>query len=246
MLQIPPHIVARWISEGIQDIEFVRLRLVIEQILKEHVTQSEEEISETAEEFQHKIYDSLCRIQEEQKQHGVEPTFTFDSSTGDIYIKSSNREAINILNKLIGLSPEGFEVFCAKVLSALGANGIRVGGVKDGGIDFIGYGLPVSNISTPALYQSSPLVIGQAKRYKAENLISVHDLRSFLGAGLISSDRSIREQERYGLFSPVVYAFWTTSDFNHDAHLFAIQSGMWHLNGIALAQLTIRLKIHIN
>ncbi|MGO8925847.1 MAG: hypothetical protein ACLQU3_02975 [Limisphaerales bacterium] len=43
--------------------------------------------------------------------------------------------------------------------------------------------------------------------------------------------------------TPVLLAFWTTSDFTPQAKQCARELGIWHLNGIGLAQLAIRVGL---
>lgn len=246
MADLPPSIIAEWISEEWQSPDYVPLRRALEQVLNTHsVTKSEEETAELAEKIEEVVLNKLLERKEEQIAKGIEPTFELEISVGDNYIKSDNIVAKKTLGRLKRLSPEDFEKFCADVLTALGANGIRVGGVKDNGIDFIGYDLPTSNIITPALNLSKPIVLGQAKRYP-DRRIELYEVRSFLGAALIKLDDIRREKSRYGLFSPAVFAFWTTSNFTGDALEFSTKSGLWTLSGLALAQLAIKLNLDIS
>jgi len=245
MAELPPIVIADWISEELQSTDFILLRRAVEQVLTNHsVTKSEEETAELAEKVDSVVLDKLRFKQQEQQEKGIEPTFELDISTGDTYIKSTNLIAKKTLNRLKKLSPEDFEDFCVQVLSCLGASAIRVGGANDDGIDFIGYDLPTGQIVTPAINLSRPIVLGQAKRYP-DKKVDVHEVRSFLGAALVKLEDIKREKSRYGLHSPAVFAFWTTSNFTDSALKFSSKSGLWILGGLALAQLAIRLNLNI-
>jgi restriction endonuclease Mrr len=245
MAELPPSIIAEWISEEIRNSEFILLRRVLEQVLNDNsVTKSEEETAELAEKLESIVLNKLREKQEEQLDKGIEPTFELDVSIGDTYIKSTNLIAKKTLGKLKRLSPLEFEDFCVLILSSLGASALRVGGTNDDGIDFIGYELPTSKFITPALNLSKPIVLGQAKRYP-DRKIDVHDVRSFLGAALVKLDEIRREKSRYGLHAPAIFAFWTTSNFTDSALKFSSKSGIWILGGLALAQLAIKLDLEI-
>jgi hypothetical protein len=42
-------------------------------------------------------------------------------------------------------------------------------------------------------------------------------------------------QEKLGPLTPVVFAFWTTSDFDPNAKRFARDVGLWYMDGLTLA-----------
>jgi restriction endonuclease Mrr len=238
-----PYNIARWIADGIQSTSYVPLRSEIEFALKTHIPAwSEEIIAETAEKYESNIFQELEKITDLTKRDGVEPSFLLDGEPGTAYIKGENLEAISILNIIKKKTPDEFEQFCADLLSLLGGITRKVGRSGDGGVDFIATDLPVSNHKFMALQGGFPIVIGQAKRYKEDNFVSVNDVRDFLGGAMLKQDEIKRENERFGLFSPVIYAFWSTSDFTLPAYEFMREAGIWYLGGLALAQLTL----HIN
>ncbi len=241
-----PYVVASWIASEIQDQAYVTLRSVIELTLRLHIgSMSEEGVADLAEELEVDVFRNLQLITDQLLRVGTESSFLLDGDPGSAYIKVQNQKAVKLLTYLKSMSPAEFEGFCAKILTRLGANARSTGKTNDGGVDFVATDIPISNENSLALKMSYPLLVGQAKRYKENNLVSVTDLRAFLGGALIKADEIKRQEERFGLYSPTIFAFWTTSDFNMPARKFAVDSGLWCLNGLSLAQLTIKLDLDI-
>jgi len=185
----------------------------------------------------------LGEITDELELYGTEPSFLLEGEPGTAYIKAQNVEAVETLIKLKLLSPMEFEQFCSEMLRNLGATANTVGGTGDGGVDFIAFNLPIGKIDIAALHACYPTVIGQAKRYN-DRFITVTDLRCFLGGALIKADEIKRTYDRYGIFSPTAYAFWTTSEFHNSAREFARNAGLWCLGGLSLAQLSLRIGLN--
>lgn len=230
-----PHNVANWIAEGLPGSEIRSLRTAIAQVIKLHAPGiSDEFVAEYAETLEPEVYVELGVVEGQNLDHGVLASFQLEGEANSAYIRPVHLQARIVLERIRGLSPIGFEDFCAKLLDGLGASSKRVGGTNDGGVDFEAVNVPLRN-DMPALYRCRPRVIGQAKRYSPSNLVSLSEVRSFLGAALIRAD----EQRRGGglsLYAPLVFAFWTTSDLNRGALDFAKQAGIWYLSGVALAQ----------
>jgi restriction endonuclease Mrr len=238
------YIVAQWISSSIRDEGFLPLRVVLELVLVERWQgKSAEEIAEHAELVEHDVYHKLDLIAEQLTREGTEPPFTLEGDPGTAYIRAINVDSLVILERLRDLEPIQFEQFCADALTALGATARRTGGTGDGGVDFTASNLPVSNCAFAPTSVCRPIVIGQAKRYTGQ--ITVTDLRSFLGGAILKADEMRRIDEDLGLFSPVIYAFWTTSGFTADARVFARRMGIWALSGVSLAQLALRLGVSV-
>lgn len=246
MAEPKPHIVARWISEEIGNVEFLRLHDVVEQVLSQHlVGWSREAVAELSEELVPEVFVHLGRIRDHNVDQGIEPTYELSEELGAAYIKGLPSRAPELLAQLRNIEPKRFERFCARVLIEMGAEGSDVGGTKDGGVDFIAFNLPVARHAGAAFRGSYPIVLGQSKRYGQNRLVSVSDLRSFVGAAVVREDQLKRVDERFGIYTPVVYAFWTTSDFTGEGRAYAKRAGLWCLGSLALAQVTLRLGIDI-
>jgi restriction endonuclease Mrr len=238
-----PFYIARWIADGILEQHFITLQVAIETALVKNMPDlSEEKMTDLAEKCESEVFSSLGEITDELKFNGTEPSFLLEGEPGTAYIKGQNVEAVQTLLSLKKLSPKEFEQFCSDLLNGLGATAKTVGGANDGGVDFIAYNLPVGKIDIAALHACYPIIIGQAKRYN-DKFISITDLRGFLGGALIRADEIKRTYDRYGIFSPTAYAFWTTSEFHHSAREFARNAGLWCLGGLSLAQLALRIGL---
>jgi restriction endonuclease Mrr len=241
-----PYYVARWISVELRDAAFRPLRSVIEEVIARRlVACSVEEIAERSEALADSVFVQLGIVAEQDADRGVERTFELDGDSGDAYIRAANTEAAQILERLRALTPRGFEQFCARLLTTLGGKGETVGRVRDGGVDFLALEFPCGRSDGPAFRRASSVVVGQAKRYQEDNLVSELEVREFLGGALVRAD-DIRRDNGLGLMSPVVFAFWTTSELNANAVTFARRSGIWYLGGLALAQLASRSGLTID
>jgi hypothetical protein len=246
MSELKAHVLAKWVSDDLADSNFVPLRMVLERALGEHIPDwSEERVADVAEKLEAEALGELRTIAEGLRQLGTEPPFVVAGEPGAIYIRAENMSARQVLASIKSLTGREFEDFCAALLEALGAASKVVGGSGDGGIDFTAYDLPVAKVETLAVRGSYPFVVGQAKRYLDGNLVSVNALRDFLGGAVVRADTIRREFERFGLFSPAVFAFWTTSSFTAAGRRFAVEAGIWALDGLPLAQLAIRLGLPI-
>ncbi|MEO5359894.1 MAG: restriction endonuclease [Nitrospirota bacterium] len=237
-----PYVIAREIYNKATNITPEPIREIGIQIIGEQFRQnkSEEEITDEEEAKHTDIIKELENIIANSKEDGLEPRIEIDGE----YIHVSERPEIHmIVDKLRKLEPTEFEKYCLKLLIKLGAgDGTHTGNEKnDGGIDFIAYKLPIGgkDIIIPAHINSQTVVIGQAKRYTG-NLITETDLREFIGGAMI---QVFETRKRFGILTPIVYAYWTTSDFNPSARKFAKEMGLWYLNGLGLAQLSQRVGI---
>jgi restriction endonuclease Mrr len=247
MAEPRPYYLARWIADEIHDVSYISLRSSIEAILKSHIPEwSDEQIFEISERTEAEVFKELEKISENLISDGVEPSFMLDGEPQTAYIKGSNLLTVSVLTKIKQKTPKEFERFCADILTSLGGTTRTVGGTGDGGVDFIATNLPITGYDLPALRVSSLIVIGQAKRYQDNKFVTVNEVRDFLGGAIAHLDTLKRENARYGLFTPVLYAFWTTSDFTKPAYDFYHQCGLWGLGGLSLAQLAIRLNMNVD
>ena len=120
------------------------------------------------------------------------------------------------------------------------------GGPYDEGVDFTAFDLSLGSLPGPAPIGAKVVLIGQAKRYKTGNNVKERELREFVGAAI---KRTYKLKRMYtsqvGSLHPIVYAFWTTSDFHQSAKDFARDMGIWYLSGLALTQLAMRLGVSL-
>jgi len=207
-------------------------------------SKSPEDRAEIAESLLPRIIFSLERISTESLEDGVEPTFKLSLDERTSYLKTIESPASRFLDQLLGKTPSEFEGFCAEVLKSMGGASAVTGRSGDGGVDFVGRDLSFSADKGPAPAGARVLVIGQAKLYSRDNLISEIDLRCFVGGALRKAgDPGDNLTYRRAHLAPLVFAFWTTSDYHPSAKSYARAMGLWYLNGIGLAQLAIRLGV---
>ncbi len=164
---------------------------------------------------------------------GKAPTFEVDNEQNP-YIRSRPNPARSLLVKLRLIDPFELERVCANVLKNLGANAHTTQQTNDGGIDFVAVGLRIVAGSLGVPDACKAAVIGQAKRYKETNPIRESQLREFVGAAILRR-HELQQNGKVGPLTPVLYAFWTTSDFDPNAKRFARASGLWYLDGDTLA-----------
>lgn len=245
MGELKAGIIAEWISQDAANRDFRPLSEVITTVLTPKLrTWSPETISDIADKLHSHVTAELLLIAEDSRSNGMAPQFVIVTEGKTSHYKALDTPERQLLDSLKARSPKEFENFCGTVLDGLGANGKVVGQVHDGGIDFLGYGLPLGGDKGPAPGNSRALVLGQAKRYTTNRLISEIDLREFVG-GAVQKAAELRrtKPDSVGTLSPIVFAYWTTSDFNKTARAFARDMGLWYLNGIGLAQLAGRAGI---
>lgn len=237
-----PNDTAFWLLNLADNSEERPLELLIFEILGKRLPNVSLELrSDWAEEQLNAVADYLGTTQEEQRQEGIDPTFELSFDAGKPYFKVLSKEAIRFREALYLIGDKEFVDFCVLLLGALGAESKNVDGTGDGGVDFIGRNLPISKIPVEGLKKARLLVIGQAKHYQEGFLVKETELRDFVGGGLRRlSDHTDAVAHRGPFLAPVVFAFWTSSDFNSSAKSYGRSLGIWTLNGIALSQLALK------
>ena len=207
---------------------------------------SAEQRADLAERLLLKISDSLGQIARDSIDDGVEPSFELSSEESTLYFKVLKTDALSFRDKLLKLTPAGFEDFCASLLKKLGGDARVIGKTGDGGIDFVARNISLSGSPGPATIGAQTLVLGQAKRYARDNLVVETDLRGFVGSAMKRShDPEDVATYRRAILAPLSLAFWTTSDFQPSAKRYAKIVGLWYLNGTGLAQLALRLGVKV-
>ena len=226
-------IAARWVQEDLESLAWISLREVLLYSLKKRMGRGDEELGDIVEDNLNFVAELLRNCAAEWIVDGSAPRFEIDNDPSP-YIRLAGSPPSEIVSKLRKIDPYEFESVCANVLTALGATSRTTQRSNDGGIDFLGVNLKVvpTALSVPAT--SKTAVIGQAKRYKAGNAITETQLREFIGAATLQRHKLLREGI-IGPLSPVIFAFWTTSDFDQNARQFARELGIWYMDGVTLA-----------
>jgi hypothetical protein len=248
MSEPSPEAVALWISEEGSNDQFKSLNEVLMEVLSSRLTNlSEEAISEIAEKIEPRVIYELEEQSNQSYADGILSRYNIFLEGSTAYIKFIARPEVALLRRLQDIAPTDFENFCKQVLDKLGAQAFVEGGTNDGGIDFIAFGLSMGVLGGPAPAGAKVAVIGQAKRYATDNNITENNLRSFVGAAIRREYLlKINNPSQVGYRQPIVYAYWTTSDFNKNARIYAREMGLWYLNGLALTQLALRSGLRID
>ena len=244
MGKISPAVVSQWIEETASPSSFRPLRELVTEVLRAHTPWSDEEVAEEAESLELRVAKALEQRVEGYRCDGVIPPFEFSNDDGGAFLRGIERQDGKLLKRLRQLPSDVFEKFCAKILTRLHAESVVEGGPHDGGVDFYAVGLRLSPKVAPAPPSSMGVVLGQCKRFKEGNTVTITDLREFVGCSFRKADE-LRKMypDRFGLMTPLLLAYWTTGDFNNPAKEFAKEMGIWYLNGIGVSQLAIRIGL---
>ena len=175
-----------------------------------------------------------------QIDDGGVPIFELDPI--EPYIRRINHAHTILARKLRQLDPFYFEVVCKRILDKLGGTAENTQRTNDGGVDFFALDLHPLGSMFPVPRTASLTVIGQAKRYAENNEVTETEIRKFIGGALLRQEE-LRKENKIRVLSPVFYAFWTTSDLHVNARTFSQKMGVWHLDGLALAEYIIKLDL---
>jgi hypothetical protein len=225
---------AVWVQDELASTTWVLLRDVLFSTLRKKLAaHSDEDLWDVVESNLSFVAEHLRNCVADWVVDGSVPRFEIDNDPSP-YIRLTTEVPSEVVAKLRKIDPFEFEHVCANVLAALGATSRTTQRTKDGGIDFLGVNLKVvpTALSVPA--SSKTAVIGQAKRYKDGNAVSETQLREFVGAATLGRHKLLQDGI-IGPLSPVIFAFWTTSDFDHNAKQFARELGLWYMDGVTLA-----------
>jgi hypothetical protein len=246
LIQLNPDVAAQWLEEDCPNLAFRPVREILAECLRTRLPPqfSSDEIAELAEKLDKAVSNSLEGRTSEYRRDGIVPPFEVSSDDGKSYFKALVRPEQPLLANLRTMTPVGFEIFCKYVLLRMGAEGVAEGSPYDGGVDFYAVGMSLGEKTEPSPPTARVFVIGQSKRYAVGNDIAEVHLRGFVGGAIKKADKFRgRYPDRFGLLTPLLLAFWTTSDFTPSAKTFAKEIGIWYLNGTGLAQLAVRLGL---
>jgi restriction endonuclease Mrr len=228
-------VIMGWVKDTLQGEEWVLLNdLCILAIKTKWSKVSETQLYEVVDSNLSYVAEHLRNEAAEWRIDGTSPTFEIDDDPSP-YIRSVETGSRATLQKLRRISPAAFESVCARILRQLGALDAQTTQLtNDGGVDFhaVQINIVPSSLSVPVGCKAA--AIGQAKRYKDGNLIRETQVREFVGAAVLKR-YELQQESVLRQFSPVLLAFWTTSDFDPNARKYARALGLWHMDGRTLA-----------
>lgn len=232
---------AGWLKDGLRTTEWRAVREVLNTAVTERwAGQSEEAIAEYVDDNLVYVAEHLRDEYAQASQDGAVCPFEIDSED-EPYIRANDEDDGELLAKLKRICPFEFEKVCAKLISAIGGDSRVTSKTRDGGVDFIAIGLDIlpDKLNCPTYCKAS--VIGQAKRFD-NKLIAERALREFVGASLLHRN-DLRVRQSISPLSPVLLAFWTTSNFEPNTKIFARRAGVWLMDGYTLSTYLIRLGL---
>lgn len=232
---------AGWVKDTLRDREWLSLReILITAVTEKWTRHSTEEIAEFVEENLPYVAEHLRDESAQAIHDGAVCPYEIDNED-DPYVKFHAQDDGSLLLKLKRICPFDFEEVCSKLINAIGANSRVTSKTRDGGVDFIAVGLDIlpADLNCPLHCRAS--VIGQAKRFD-NRLIAEKSLREFVGASLLHRN-DLRVRQSISPLSPVLLAFWTTSNFEPNTKIFARKAGVWLMDGHTLSTYLIKLGL---
>ena len=232
---------AGWLKDALLDNEWQSVRDVLGSAVRERwVGQSDEAVAEYVDENISYVADHLREESAQAILDGAVCPFEIDNED-DPYIRAHKEDDGELLKKLKRICPFDFEKVCSKLITEIGGDSRVTAKTRDGGVDFVAVGLDIlpAQLNCPAYCRAS--VIGQAKRFE-NRLIAEKSLREFVGASLLQRNE-LRVRQSISPLSPVLLAFWTTSNFEPNTKIFARRAGVWLMDGHTLSTYLIRLGL---
>lgn len=227
-------VAAVWVREDLDSPDWTPLTEIIFQGVKKRlVTMTDDEIWEYVEANLEYVAEHLRVAASECVSDGAISAYEIDNEQSP-YVRALPSLPTSILSKLRRIDPFALEGICAQLLGALGADSNVTQRTNDGGVDFVAVNFKIvpGGLTVPLACKAA--VIGQTKRYKEKNSITETKIREFVGAAILKK-HELMMQEKLGPLTPVVFAFWTTSDFDPNAKRFARDVGLWYMEGLTLA-----------
>ena len=242
MAEPSTQIVAFWVKSTVTICEWRPLRdTCMEALTSKWTGKNLSEIEDYVDEKLPYIAEHLRNDAAQNLSDGADSRFEIDDESPP-FIKAIDSYTSKVLARLRTINPCEVESLCAKILTKLGANSQRTAGTADGGVDFIATNLNIVPGALGVPDACKALVIGQTKRYKDGNLISETQVREFVGAAVMRR-HSLAREGSIGPLSPIIFAFWTTSDFEPNAKKFARDSGLWIMDGFTFANYVTELGL---
>lgn len=232
---------AAWVkSSGLSE-DWQLLREVLHRVMSDKWTgHSDSEIADFVDEHWEFVADHLRIEMSEAELDGAVCNFRIDDED-DPYVQSTGENTDDLLAKLKRLCPFQFEDVCKRVLDRLGGQSQVTQKSRDGGIDFFSVGIDILPDGINAPIQCRASVIGQAKRFTSR-LVAEKALREFVGASVLKRNE-LRIARSVSPLSPILLAFWTTSNFDPNCKSFARNAGVWLMDGHTLSAYLQRLGL---
>lgn len=224
-------IVAAWVKKEITAPAWIALETIcFSAVRKNWPTPSDDEILDFVEANIYYVSEYLRDDIAECVVDGRTSYFEIDNEPRP-YIRACSFVASDIAEKLHRVDPFVFEHICAAILDKLGAQAQTTQRTNDGGVDFwaTNFSMLPTEFGMPTACKAA--IIGQAKRYR--DPITEVRLREFVGAATLY--RHVLRQGKVGPLTPVLWAFWTTADFDANAKKYARSAGLWYMDGMTLA-----------
>ncbi len=233
--------IAKWVETHLDSTEWQRLSDAISHAISKAIPRASVELqTDLAEEHLDYVDDILRNRCALIIEDGGVPSYLMDAE--EQYIRRINEKHAEVAGKLRLIDPFYFEVVCKRILEKLGATAENTQKTYDGGVDFFALNLTTYSASYPLPKTAALSVIGQAKRYAADHEVKENEIRNFVGGAMLKLDE-LRKQGKINVLGPVVFAFWTTSDLQMHAKEYSRKMGIWHLDGMALAEYVLKLEL---
>lgn len=206
-------------------------------------TMSEADLREQIEDRIRDVAEDLRNRASEAQTDGNHVTYEIDTTEPTPFVRGTvSADQRNMLDRLKRLDPFDFEILCSDILSKLGAIAQQTPKTHDGGVDFLGFNFAGITAALPFPLVSKSIVVGQAKRYTRAKMVSESEVQKFVGGALRQVEK-YRDRDDFGILSPVVFAYWTTHDFEPNARKYAKAMGIWTMNGPTLAAYVLALQL---
>jgi len=241
--KLSSQIIAEWAIENLESGQWTLLSDVCSQGIRKQDKFSEEIIEESVERELNYVADILKNKAANAKENGEIATYEVDDEESP-YIRKIFDSNPPLLKEIREMDSTNFEELCAKVLKKLGWSETGcIGGSQDDGVDFYAFDFPDRQLfNLPIPLNCKALVIGQAKRYKQGSDVSETEVRKFVG-GALKKLNDFRKSGKVGVLTPVIFAFWTSSDFQDPAKKYAKTMGIWFMNGRTLVEYLDKLEL---
>jgi hypothetical protein len=232
--------IAEWVIENLTDESWVSLSDICYFVLQNKIsTYSEDEINDLVESELQYVAEILRNKAATSQENGEIIVYEIDTEQNP-YIRKIVETYPELLMRLHRMAnatareqqenSKKFEILCSNILRKLGCeNANCIGGTDDSGVDFHGFGF--LNQETLLMPTTSKIfVIGQAKLKQKSNSVNENDIRKFIG-GALRKLNEFRKNGSISVLTPIIFAFWTSSDFDIPAKEYAKNMGIWFMNG---------------